>query len=62
MRDDGCAKVGRDPAEIERTVAADAKAASLVNEYADAGMDHLILMAGPPYALGALQTALDSRG
>ncbi len=60
--DDWCAKVGRDPSEIERTLAADAKAASLVNEYADAGVDHLILMAGPPFSLDALQTALDSRG
>ena len=60
--DDWCAKVGRDPSEIERTLAADAKAASLVNEYADAGADHLILMAGPPFDLDALQTALDARG
>ncbi len=60
--DDWCAKVGRDPSEIERTVAVDPKAAAQVNEYAEAGADHLILMQGPPFPLDALQTALDARG
>ena len=60
--DDWCAKVGRDPSEIERTVAVDPKAAGQVQEYAEAGADHLILMQGPPFPLDALQTALDARG
>jgi probable F420-dependent oxidoreductase len=60
--DDWCAKVGRDPSEIERTVAVDPKAAGQVNEYAAAGADHLILMQGPPFSLDTLQTALDARG
>lgn len=60
--DDWCAKVGRDPSEIERTVAVDPKAAGQVQEYAEAGADHLILMQGPPFSLDALQTALDARG
>jgi probable F420-dependent oxidoreductase len=60
--DDWCAEVGRDPSEIERTVAVDPKAAGQVLEYADAGADHLILMQGPPFSLDALQTALDARG
>jgi probable F420-dependent oxidoreductase len=60
--DDWCAKVGRDPSEIERTVAVDPKAAGKVNQYAEAGVDHLIIMQGPPFTLDALQTALDARG
>lgn len=59
--DDWCAKVGRDPSEIERTVAVDPKAADKVREYAAAGADHLIIMQGPPFPLDALQTALDAR-
>ena len=60
--DEWCAEVGRDPSEIERTVAVDPKAAGQVQEYAEAGADHLILMQGPPFPLDALQTALDARG
>ncbi len=60
--DDWCAEVGRDPKEIERTVAIDPRAANEVSEYAAAGADHVILMQGPPFGLDALQTALDARG
>jgi probable F420-dependent oxidoreductase len=60
--DEWCAKVGRDPQEIERTVAVDPGAAPKVREYAEAGADHMILMQGPPFGLDALQTALDVRG
>ncbi len=60
--DDWCAKVGRDPGAIERTVAIDPGAADRVPEYAAAGADHVILMQGPPYPLDALQIALDARG
>jgi len=60
--DDWCAKVGRDPAEIERTVAIDAADAHRVREFADVGADHVILMQGPPFTMDALQTALDARG
>ena len=57
-----CEKVGRDPGEIERTVAIDPSAADQVRAYADAGADHVILMQGSPFALDGLQTALDARG
>ncbi len=60
--DDWCAKVGRDPSEIERTVAIDPKAADQVAEYALAGADHVILMQGAPFDLAPLQIALDQRG
>jgi hypothetical protein len=40
----------------------DPKAAGKVNEYAEVGADHLIIMQGPPFDLDALQTALDARG
>jgi probable F420-dependent oxidoreductase len=60
--DEWCERVGRDPAEIERTVAVDPGAAPKVREYAEAGADHMILMQGPPFGLDALQTALDVRG
>jgi len=60
--DDWCGKVGRDPAEIERTVAIDAGEAHRVPEYAEVGADHVIVMQGPPFTMDALQTALDARG
>jgi len=52
--DDWCAKVGRDPAEIERTVAVDPGEAHRVLDYAAVGADHVIVMQGPPFAMDAL--------
>jgi probable F420-dependent oxidoreductase len=55
-----CAEVGRDPAEIERT--------ALINDQADvdalmdAGITHVIYMAGPPYDLGFVEDLLAKRG
>ncbi len=60
--DEWCERVGRDPSEIERTVAIDPAAADQVPAYAEVGADHVILMQGPPFSLDALQVALDARG
>ena len=46
-----CAKVGRDPKAIERTVAIEAKDLADADGYAAAGADHLIVMLGAPFDL-----------
>ena len=55
--DQWCSKVGRDPAEIERSalVFADPD----VDAYLAAGITHLVLMAGHPFDLAPLQRLLD---
>jgi probable F420-dependent oxidoreductase len=58
---DWCAKVGRDPAAIARTVAIDAKNAGRVAEYRAAGAEHVILMCGPPYDFEPLERMLAAR-
>lgn len=59
--DEWCAKAGRDPSEIERTVAVGADDVHDVARYVDAGADHVIVMLGAPFDLGPLQTLLDQR-
>jgi len=59
--DEWCGKLGRDPSEIERTVAIDAGEAHRAGEYAAVGADHVIVMQGRPFTMDALQTALDAR-
>lgn len=56
--DDWCAKVGRDPAAIERTVAIDADEVANANGYIDAGATHIIVMLGHPFAFGAVERLL----
>ena len=56
-----CAEVGRNPREIERTVALAPNEADKIGEYADAGADHVIFMVGNPYDLGFLEKALAAR-
>jgi len=51
---DWCAKVGRDPAEIERTVAIETKHVDNWEKYVEAGADHLIVMTGDPFDLDAV--------
>ena len=50
-----CRKIGRDPKEIERTVAINPE--DLVNAaaFAEAGADHLIVMTAPPYDLAKVE-------
>ena len=59
--DDWCAKVGRDPGEIERTVAIQADDVNDIKRYSDVGADHVILMSGGPFDLSPLQTLIDQR-
>lgn len=49
--DEWCAKVGRDPKAIERTVGIGADEVDDWQAYVDAGADHLIVMTGPPFDL-----------
>jgi probable F420-dependent oxidoreductase len=53
-----CREVGRDPAEISRTVGIGADDLDRLNEYLDAGADHLILMCGHPYDFSGLERVL----
>lgn len=58
--DDWCAKVGRDPAEIERTVDLNsADELRQVDLFLEAGATHLILGLGHPFDLDAVQQLLE---
>jgi alkanesulfonate monooxygenase SsuD/methylene tetrahydromethanopterin reductase-like flavin-dependent oxidoreductase (luciferase family) len=46
--DEWCAKIGRNPREIERTVAINPEDLEMADEFAAAGADHLIVMGRPP--------------
>jgi len=59
--DDWCATLGRDAAEIERTVGVDSKEVDKLDEYEAAGAQHVILMLGHPFDLAPLHTALERR-
>ena len=52
--DDWCDRVGRDPSEIERTVAINPDEVGNWQSYLDAGAQHLIVMSGDPFAFDAL--------
>jgi probable F420-dependent oxidoreductase len=64
--DEWCARVGRDPAEIERSVAFRDDGLEHAEAYVDAGIGHLIVVtSGPAFDLGPLRELLawrDSRG
>jgi probable F420-dependent oxidoreductase len=51
--DEWCERIGRDPSEIERTVAIDAAEVSNWQAYLDAGAQHFIIMSGEPFAIDA---------
>lgn len=58
--DQWCAKVGRDPKEIERTVAFNSpKEIDRIDEYVEAGAQHVILGRGAPFALDDVSRLLD---
>ncbi len=59
--DEWCAKVGRDPSEVERTAGINAGDVDKVDEWLDAGAQHLIVMTGPPFDLTPVQRLLDER-
>jgi probable F420-dependent oxidoreductase len=52
--DDWCERVGRDPSDIERTVAINPEEVGNWQAYVDAGAQHLIVMSAEPFALDAL--------
>jgi probable F420-dependent oxidoreductase len=56
-----CAEIGRDPAEIERTIAIDPGAVDQLDAFLEAGATHLIVMVGNPYDLGAVEHLLARR-
>lgn len=58
--DEHCASVGRDPAEIERTVCIGDSDLDHVAEFLDAGAQHLILMVGHPFDLSGVERLLAS--
>ena len=60
--DEWCTKVGRDPAEIERTVNIRADAVDRLEQYEEVGVQHLIVGLGHPFDLAPLHAALDRRG
>ncbi len=59
--DDWCAKVGRDPAAIERTVAVQGDDVHDIGRYVEAGADHIIVMSSAPFDLAPLQSLVDQR-
>jgi probable F420-dependent oxidoreductase len=56
-----CADLGRDPDEIERTVAISPRDVEHVGAYLDAGATHLIVMTGHPYDLAPVEALLARR-
>jgi len=61
--DEWCTRVGRDPAEIERTVMlVDPNEVANADAYLAAGAQHLILGMGPPFDLEPLQALLALSG
>jgi alkanesulfonate monooxygenase SsuD/methylene tetrahydromethanopterin reductase-like flavin-dependent oxidoreductase (luciferase family) len=58
--DEWCARANRNPRHVERTVAINANEVDDWQAYADAGADHLIVMAGPPFDLDPVRRLLDA--
>jgi alkanesulfonate monooxygenase SsuD/methylene tetrahydromethanopterin reductase-like flavin-dependent oxidoreductase (luciferase family) len=58
--DEWCAEVGRDPAEIERTVDIGGDDIDRLPELLDAGATHIILGLGAPFALDDVQRLLQA--
>jgi probable F420-dependent oxidoreductase len=56
-----CEKVGRDPKDIERTVAIYPKDLDEADAFVEAGADHLIVMLGYPFDLSAVEKVLARR-
>lgn len=53
-----CEKTGRDPSQVERTVAIQPNEIGDVDAYLEAGVDHFIVMTGPPFDLNSTQELL----
>jgi probable F420-dependent oxidoreductase len=59
--DEWCRKTGRDPGEIERTVAVNPEDLENADAFAEAGADHLIVMTGPPFDMTEVEKFIGSR-
>lgn len=59
--DEWCAKAGRDPSTIERTVAVGPDDVNDVGRYVEAGASHVIVMVGSPFDLGPLESLMAQR-
>lgn len=59
--DKWCAELGRNPREIERTVAVGPAELADAEQYAQAGADHIIVMVGNPYDLSAVEKYMAKR-
>jgi probable F420-dependent oxidoreductase len=57
-----CAELGRDPAEVERTVALQPSEVADAEAFVAAGATHLIVMVGHPFDLGPVATLLAAAG
>ena len=57
--DEWCARVGRNPAQIERTVGIQANDIDNWQAYLDAGATHLIVMIGDPFDLDPVRRLVD---
>jgi probable F420-dependent oxidoreductase len=57
--DEWCAKVGREPSAVERTVAINGNEVENWGAYVEAGASHLIVMTGPPFELGPVSRLLE---
>jgi len=59
--DNWCAEIGRDPSEIERTVAISPEDVGQLDAFLAAGATHLIVMTGHPYDLAAVEQLIARR-
>jgi alkanesulfonate monooxygenase SsuD/methylene tetrahydromethanopterin reductase-like flavin-dependent oxidoreductase (luciferase family) len=60
--DEWCAKIGRDPKTIERTVMVAAPFIEALPQYVDAGADHVLVSLGPPYDMSWVEKAFELAG
>lgn len=58
MLDEWCAKLGRDPGHVERTVAISPQ--EIGDAYVEAGATHLIVMVGQPFDLTSVGELLEA--
>lgn len=59
--DNWCAEIGRDPAEIERTVAIGPDEIDQLDAFLDAGATHLIVMTGHPFDMDPVEALIARR-
>ncbi len=59
--DEWCAKLGREPEAIERTVAINGNEVDDVEAYVEAGATHVIVMTGAPFDLAPVEALLAKR-